>query len=421
MSGGRATKGALAGFCLAIGALASCQSTGGGRGSQGSAAGDDPCDVDVNVLLECSDETCDLDAYDAELAACSVDDKADGIGDTLRGWMTRIQEKLAETAKGCFEAEDTGCLRKVYWALAAGAKVKGMPNAANMMWNFLGCDDDPAIVDPDAVQADDNVASVVAGLRSSVWAEAEMLAAGGAMDGTHEPDVDNQPVAADSADIWYAMGNFHIRTKAVITIESGAVASVKFDFAAVDYYDWHPGAAAGGSEGGVKAFKDDWAQFLVDKKQACEFDMISEWSETLTEAPQDAELPDELPDNRDGACCAPNGDKGCMIDACQMAVCAEDPYCCTNEWEGFCVSLAASFDACECDSGGGETGGGDGNGGSDDGGMTDEGGMTDGGGGSSMTSCVDQCGTSWVGECGCDPECVDFADCCSDYEMLCAG
>ncbi len=404
-------------------ALASCQTTTGRGGA--TAAGSDPCDVDVDVLLECSDETCDLDAYDSQLAACSVDDKADGIGDTLRGWMTRIQEKLAEKAKACFEAEDTGCLRKVYWALAAGAKVKGMPNAANMMWNFLGCDDDPAIVDPDAVQADDNVKAVLASVRASVWDDAVASAMAGATDGTTERSVENQPVAADSADIWYAMGNFHIRTKATVTIASGAVQSVTLDFAAIDYYDWHPGASAGGSAGGVSAFKDDWAQFLVDKMEACEFDMISEWSETLTEAPPAADAPPELPDNRDGECCEPTGDKGCSIDACQMEVCEQDPYCCTNAWEGFCVSLAATVDACGCAAGGsdgGDTGGSEDAGGDSMGHSMTTAMPTSGGDemGTPADSCEGQCGTVITDAgCGCDETCLEFDDCCSDYQSAC--
>lgn len=327
-------------------AIAACE-PGDGRGADGGTAGAaDPCDVDVAVLLSCTDETCDLQAYDAELAACSVDDKADGIGDTLRGWMVRLQEKLASKAASCFEDEDTGCLERVYWALAAGARVKGMPNAANMMWNFLGCDDDPAEVDPDVVSVDDNVIAAMEVLRADAWAEAELAVDQGAQ--TLSVDLGPESVAAESADIWYAMGNFHIVATAAVTIEAGAVKSVTIDYRANDRYDWHPGMEAGGEAEGVSAFKDDWAQFLVDEEVACEFDMVSEWSETLTEDPGDASEGDSTDPREPGECCEQHNGSGCGVEACELSVCEIDPQCCAGSWSGICVARAAEFVECGC-------------------------------------------------------------------------
>jgi hypothetical protein len=41
-----------------------------------------------------------------------------------------------------------------------------------------------------------------------------------------------------------------------------------------------------------------------------------------------------------GDCCADDGSTaaGCEDDACRVAVCAEDPYCCTNSWDSACVN-----------------------------------------------------------------------------------
>ena len=416
-------RGLAAAAVLGFLCATSCQEEAG-RGL-GANEATDPCDVDADVLLACSDESCDLDALDQQLAACSVDDKADGIGDTFREWMERLQQKLAEKAKACFEAKDTGCLERVYWALAAGAKVKGLSNAANMMWNFLGCDEDPAEVDSDDVRADESVDAVVKSARSVTWSEAEMLAANGT-DGDVEVEIAKTPVSADSADIWYAMGNFHVGGKAVITIASGKVEKVVFEFEALDRYDWHPGSAAGGDAEGVSSFKDDWAQFLVDEGEACEFDMYSRWSETITEKPEDAD--DDGGDTnagRDDDCCEPHGNKGCNDEACQMAVCAMDSFCCDNEWEGICVSLAASIDACGCteDPGGSDSGGMDGGGetGGDEGGDSggEAGGESGGDGGAMPGTCAGVCGQAFPVDCGCDPTCNDFDDCCSDYADLC--
>lgn len=408
MRGGWAAVGVIGMF-----ASVSCQE-GTGRGV-GAGQATDPCDVDADVLLACSDESCDLELLDQQLAACTVDDKADGIGDTLREWMERIQQKLADKAEACFEEKDTGCLERVYWALAAGAKVKGLGNAANMMWNFLSCDEDPAEVDSDDVRADEAVEAVVKSARSAVWTQAETLAADGA-DGDVEIELSKSPVSADSADIWYAMGNFHVGGTAVVTIAGGQVEQVNIDFEASDRYDWHPGSAAGGDAEGVSSFKDDWAQFLVDEGEACEFDMFSRWSETLTDEPEEVD-DDEGPNaGRDDDCCEPHGSKGCHDDACQTAVCDLDPFCCDNEWEGICVSLAATIDVCGCVDDPGDSSGGMDPG--DSGG--DSGEDTAGSDGGSMGgTCEGNCGVAFPVDCGCDPTCNDFEDCCPDYAALC--
>ena len=378
-------------------AVAAC----GGK-AQDHGAGADPCADSADALLTCVEDDCDLDALNAELAACSVDDKADGIGDTFREWMTRIQAKLAAKAKACFDAKDAACLERVYWVLAAGAKVKGMPNAAAMMWNFLGCDDDPAEVDADAIQADKNAASVIDGHAVDAWDQAEALLAMGAT-GAQELTVAARSLGADSADIWYAMGNFSIRADATAVLGSGKVASVELRYVAFDRYDWHAGMSAGGEAEGVSSFEDAWAQYLVDEGAACEFDMGAEWTTTITAEPAPPMFdPDNIP-RSDGECCEVHDEVGCSVDECQQVVCIADPYCCQTQWEALCVDAARAVEACGCDpaSDGGSEGG------------------TDGGGDPPNTTCEGKCGAVVTNGCSCDSQCTELMDCCDDFAMLC--
>jgi hypothetical protein len=327
---------------LLAGVLAGCEAN-----EVEPAQVDDDCEQSADALAECVDASCDLEELEAMLAACQVDDKSDGIGDTFREWMQRIQAKLAGKAKACYDARDAACLERVYWALAAGAKLKGMPNAAAMMWNFLSCGDDPAEIDPDAVQADKNAKSVIATHDTHAWEQAEVLASEGA-DGSHMLALAGVSTPADSADLWYGMGTFSIRAEATVRIAGSAVERIDLSYTAYDRYDWHPGAQAGGDAEGVNTFEDEWAQFLVDEGAACEFEMRSQWMATLTEKPEPPMLDvDDLPRN-DGECCEPHGGLGCEVGDCQAAVCVVDPYCCESEWEAFCVMQAATFDECGC-------------------------------------------------------------------------
>lgn len=41
-----------------------------------------------------------------------------------------------------------------------------------------------------------------------------------------------------------------------------------------------------------------------------------------------------------GDCCAPHGTPGCEDVACCQQVCAADPFCCENQWDGICASEA---------------------------------------------------------------------------------
>ena len=44
-----------------------------------------------------------------------------------------------------------------------------------------------------------------------------------------------------------------------------------------------------------------------------------------------------------GDCSTTGHGAGCEFSACQAAVCAVDSFCCTTEWDGFCVNEAASI------------------------------------------------------------------------------
>ena len=47
-----------------------------------------------------------------------------------------------------------------------------------------------------------------------------------------------------------------------------------------------------------------------------------------------------------GDCCAPNGSPGCDDSGCETAICALDPFCCSNTWDQICADEAAMDPAC---------------------------------------------------------------------------
>lgn len=304
------------------------------------------CEVEAEDLLACTDDDCDLDAHAQALSDCSVGDKTDGQGQSQFGWIEDLQRKLAEKAEACFDAQNTGCLKNVYYALAAGAKVKGMHNAAAMMWNFLQCDYDPATIGADALQADASVAYAMDDARALVWQAGEDMVAQRHGDGHYPVSVPAMSVSADSADIWYAMGRFHVSGEGTVTLEGGAVKYVTISYRATDRYDWHAGLSASGSEAGVSDFQDAWAAYLVDGGVACEFDMIGEWWETVHDSPFGTSPGGSPPDR--GDCCQDNGTPGCSDESCEEVVCDHDPLCCSQGWDSACAEAAESFTACRC-------------------------------------------------------------------------
>ncbi len=49
-----------------------------------------------------------------------------------------------------------------------------------------------------------------------------------------------------------------------------------------------------------------------------------------------------------GACDAGNGGGGCEDESCCNLVCAVDPFCCVDTWDGFCATEAASICGLNC-------------------------------------------------------------------------
>lgn len=47
-----------------------------------------------------------------------------------------------------------------------------------------------------------------------------------------------------------------------------------------------------------------------------------------------------------GPCCVANGTPECQNVACSAAVCAIDPFCCSNTWDGACANVAMGEPAC---------------------------------------------------------------------------
>jgi len=66
----------------------------------------------------------------------------------------------------------------------------------------------------------------------------------------------------------------------------------------------------------------------------------------------------------DGDCCEANATPGCSDAAIQLCTCAQDPFCCTNEWDAYCVegSALACESGCDIPDEGGEGGEGGGTG-----------------------------------------------------------
>jgi len=50
-----------------------------------------------------------------------------------------------------------------------------------------------------------------------------------------------------------------------------------------------------------------------------------------------------------GTCCVPNGTPGCEDGACCDVVCALDPYCCDEDWDGLCADNALTLCSCPKD------------------------------------------------------------------------
>jgi len=65
-----------------------------------------------------------------------------------------------------------------------------------------------------------------------------------------------------------------------------------------------------------------------------------------------------------GNCCESHGSPGCEVGSVKQCVCAQDEYCCNNQWDSICVQAAPSCGA-QC---GGAGSGGNGSGGSGTGG-----------------------------------------------------
>lgn len=47
-----------------------------------------------------------------------------------------------------------------------------------------------------------------------------------------------------------------------------------------------------------------------------------------------------------GDCCTPNGSPGCENALCEMTICAADPFCCNNTWDGICADAAVMSPDC---------------------------------------------------------------------------
>jgi hypothetical protein len=126
-----------------------------------------------------------------------------------------------------------------------------------------------------------------------------------------------------------------------------------------------------------------------------------------------------------GDCCTGHGGMGCADAGVAACVCAQDPFCCDNAWDGACADLVNSLGCGSC--AGGDDGGSDGpaatGGGGDGGGATDGGGGGDGDGGANVGDCCAAnnsvgCDDPGVEACVCA---VDSYCCDTDWDSICVG
>jgi hypothetical protein len=132
-----------------------------------------------------------------------------------------------------------------------------------------------------------------------------------------------------------------------------------------------------------------------------------------------------------GSCCGTHSTAGCVDPAVEACVCGADPYCCTDSWDGICVTEVTSLGCGMCGGGTGGIGGSGGVGGiGGTGGISTggfggvggsiggSGGMGTGGVGQCQVVFPDECGSCLCGDCysnmqGCfaDPQCWAVLSC----------
>ncbi|MEM7158081.1 MAG: hypothetical protein AAF799_34890 [Myxococcota bacterium] len=296
---------AIVGLCAAIAVgVAGCDEAATSRGDDFASTlpepEDNPCDGLAERIVECADdEGCDLDVLQTEFEACTASGKADGPVDWIKGEVDELKQSLVNRAQACYDDRDADCLWWTYWSLAAGARVLQLPTAANNMFNFLNCGDNPLLLDTDALRADPTVEYTEQAFLDHAWCEGTALA-------SMQPDVTTtvtipgMVVAAENSDIWYGLGNFTMSGEATVVISGGVVQQVELTTRVYDIYDWHAGLSAQGDSAVVQDFQDEWAAWLVEQGEACEFEMTSEWTETVWEhQPVGCELPDSGEEPRD--------------------------------------------------------------------------------------------------------------------------
>ena len=274
----------IVGLCaaLAFGPVA-CDQGAEGRSDAlgGQPDGSDPCDGLAEAAAACAaDSSCAVEDLEAQFAMCTASGKADGPLEAIEEKIDELKQSLVDRAAQCYADEDTGCLWWTYWALAAGAKVLGLGTASSNMFNFLNCGDDPLELSADAVRADSAVVMTEAAFLDQVWCEGQALAEANP-DLSTTIDIPGMVIAGADNDIWYGLGNFTISATAQVEIVGGRVEWVEITTTVFDIYDWHEGLTAGGNDQAVAGFQDAWAAYLVDEGEACEFEMGTEWTETI--------------------------------------------------------------------------------------------------------------------------------------------
>ncbi|MGB1251936.1 MAG: RHS repeat-associated core domain-containing protein [Candidatus Promineifilaceae bacterium] len=192
-----------------------------------------------------------------------------------------LADALVSQMEEAYENGDARTLWTRYTALIAGARAKGYTLAAKMMTKFLYGNGDDVFIDPADILQDNNARSAYETLHEAMVDSAIQDAiANGPGDYTFEGI---QLVRAESNDLWYAMGSFHIHSTAQISVTEGAngelIVDVRTSYTIEDGYNWHGGLDAGGGEAGISTIRDEWAMYLVEEGFAREFVMHSSWTD----------------------------------------------------------------------------------------------------------------------------------------------
>ncbi len=198
-----------------------------------------------------------------------------------RGPAERLKRRLAARAERAYEAGDVRGLKRVYEVLALGGRLRGYRLASGNLRHFLHGKGEARRIASGPIRRDPAVRAAMKGLRAEMLAAARARAGA---EGRFAVESRRVVVKAERADVYYALGSFHLSARAEVEVVRGAegrrrlrtVVRWRMD----DRYDWHPDEGTAADPVGVPGlFRDRWGAMLVERGEAHDFDVHAEWSE----------------------------------------------------------------------------------------------------------------------------------------------